>query len=61
MTPFQRKVLAGLRVSLARERKNLERDAVLVRFAEISLKPLIERHRSNIKMYEKLIACLEGR
>jgi hypothetical protein len=59
MTPFQEKVLAGLRLSLARERKNLERDAALVRFAEISLTHLIERHRSNIKLYEQLIAHLE--
>jgi len=61
MTSFQRKVLAGLRLSLARERNNLERHTSLARFAEISLKPLIERHRSNIKLYEKLIAELEAK
>ena len=59
MTAFQRKVLAALRVSLARERKNLERDAALARFPEVNLKPLIDRHRSNIKLYEKLIADLK--
>ncbi len=61
MTPLQRKVLAGLRVSLARERKNLQRDTALARFAEVSLKPLIERHRSNVKLYEKLITDLEAK
>jgi hypothetical protein len=61
MTSLQRKVVAGLRVSLEREKKNFERDTALVWFAEISLKPLIEPHRSNIKMYEKLIADLEDK
>lgn len=58
MTPFQReKVLAGFKASLARERKNLERDTALVRFVDSeTLKLQIELHRFNIKLYEKLIA-----
>ncbi len=59
MTALQGKILAGLKASLARERKDLKRDTALCRFAEISLQPLIERHRSNIKLYEKLIADLK--
>ena len=61
MTPLQRKVLTGLKRSLEHEKKNCERDTALVRFAEVSLQPLIERHRSNIRLYEKLIADLEAK
>jgi hypothetical protein len=61
MTQLQWKVLAGLKRSLEQEKKNFERDTGLVRFAGINLKPLIERHRIDIKMYEKLIADLEGK
>jgi hypothetical protein len=61
MTSLQRKALAGYKTLLTQAKKHLELATDLDGFEGISLKMQMKRHRSDIKMYEKLIARLEGK
>lgn len=61
MNAVQRRVIALCRKGIISERKLLTNCANIARFAggDIGLKIAMQRHRSNIKMYEKLIANLK--
>lgn len=63
MTSLERRVLRLYEKALAQEQKNIDRCSELAQFAgnDLGLQIAITRHRSNIKMYEKLITTLKRR
>lgn len=61
MTALQKKLLAGLKKTMARAETDLERDSALLKSrGGISFRLLIQRHKSIIELCEKEISKLKA-